>query len=355
MNSRYLAPATIADGPSAVGHYSQATNWTDNESQLMVLVLSNRFTRELNIDGMDIMDVRLSQEAIMAGTLMRALRGVVQQKGPTSANQSMLDQIRELQRENARLKSGNRSAKACPPSYRRPKAKPIAELSTAPVRSLEDCWVPRNDSGVTHDDPDELATLPGSPDITGFSEEAQDDDAQDYADPLETVDSFRPQTENPILDECKLDNFKATTINSWIASKVGKEHMNRVRNAADELSAALSRISPGSRPALDAIAVSWGLPVSAAAKVGEKSLSLLIAACYVIGECGVCHMWDQALRLNFTLGQPQTRSTEENCLVGESDFYCGIGVVLRQVSDTVDRLAAEYPLAVRASGHVFAA
>ena len=37
MNSRYLAPATIADGPSAVGHYSQATNWTDNESQLMVL------------------------------------------------------------------------------------------------------------------------------------------------------------------------------------------------------------------------------------------------------------------------------------------------------------------------------
>ena len=37
MNSRYLAPATLADGPSAVGHYSQATNWTDNESQLMVL------------------------------------------------------------------------------------------------------------------------------------------------------------------------------------------------------------------------------------------------------------------------------------------------------------------------------
>ena len=25
MNSRYLAPATLADGPSAVGHYSQAT------------------------------------------------------------------------------------------------------------------------------------------------------------------------------------------------------------------------------------------------------------------------------------------------------------------------------------------
>ena len=57
-----------------------------------------------------------------------------------------------------------------------------------------------------------------------------------------TVDSFRPQSENLILDEGKLDNFKATTINSWISSKVGKEHMNRDRNAADELSAALSRI-----------------------------------------------------------------------------------------------------------------
>ena len=37
ISSRYLAPATIADGPTAVGHYSQATNWTDNESQLQVL------------------------------------------------------------------------------------------------------------------------------------------------------------------------------------------------------------------------------------------------------------------------------------------------------------------------------
>ena len=241
--------------------------------------------------------------------LVEHLAKVVQQKGPTSANQSMLDQIRELKMENARLKSGNRSresrpsasarppseerrdpttpkpkptksasknsgsAKACPPSYRRPKAKPIAELPTAPVRSLEDCWVPRNDSGVTHDDPDELATLPGSPDITGFSEEAQDDDAQDYADPLETVDSFRPQNDNLILDECKLDNFKATTINNWIASKVGKEHMNRVRNAADELSAALSRISPGSRPALDMPSQFRGVSQSVQQRKLERNLS----------------------------------------------------------------------------------
>ena len=32
MNSCYLAPATLADGPGAVGHYSQATNWSDQGS-----------------------------------------------------------------------------------------------------------------------------------------------------------------------------------------------------------------------------------------------------------------------------------------------------------------------------------
>ena len=32
MNSCYLAPATLVDGAGAVGHYSQATNWSDEGS-----------------------------------------------------------------------------------------------------------------------------------------------------------------------------------------------------------------------------------------------------------------------------------------------------------------------------------
>ena len=32
MISCYLAPAILADGPGAVGHYSQATNWSDQGS-----------------------------------------------------------------------------------------------------------------------------------------------------------------------------------------------------------------------------------------------------------------------------------------------------------------------------------
>ena len=149
-------------------------------------MISNKFTRDLQIDGMDIFDVRLAQvmpgglnnwglrslangrhtvwesfksrqEAIAAGTLMRSLRGdnsaqstgadlnatltymtknmfpgqdpylwdnrynaikeltkelakVVVRKGPVAANQSMLQQIQELQRENARLKSARSGA-----------------------------------------------------------------------------------------------------------------------------------------------------------------------------------------------------------------------------------------------------
>ena len=37
LNSRYLAPATLADGPGAVGRDSQATNWGDDASQLLML------------------------------------------------------------------------------------------------------------------------------------------------------------------------------------------------------------------------------------------------------------------------------------------------------------------------------
>ena len=35
--SRFLAPATIADGPEAVGHYSQATPWNDDTSFIQTL------------------------------------------------------------------------------------------------------------------------------------------------------------------------------------------------------------------------------------------------------------------------------------------------------------------------------
>ena len=54
--------------------------------------------------------------------------------------------------------------------------------------------------------------------------------------------------------------------------------------ASDELLAAIGRLPPGNRPAIDAIAVGWGLPVTAAAKLGECSLCNLIATCYVLGQ-----------------------------------------------------------------------
>ena len=37
LTSRYLAPASVADGMEAVGHYCQATPWPDNASQLQAL------------------------------------------------------------------------------------------------------------------------------------------------------------------------------------------------------------------------------------------------------------------------------------------------------------------------------
>ena len=369
-------------------------------------VVSNKFTRDLQIDGMDVFDIRLAQvmtggltnwglrslangrhtvwesfksrqEAITAGTLMRALRGenstrhsgadlnatlthmtksmfpgqdpylwdnryaaikeltkelakTVAQKGPSAANQSMLQQIQELQRKNARLKSeksqGSRSVipaspahtpppkgtrtpkgsaasgltprtnqasqasggRPTPPSYRRPKDRQnSAEVTDGPVRSLEDFWTARPADAVPedfelneeHEGNDDLATLAGSPEFR-----PEDDEEAEPVDPLDTVQQFERTTQTRFLEECKLDNYKVNTINNWVSQKVGKEKMAQVRLAGSELAAAIERLRTGNRPAVDAIAVQWGLPVSAAAKLNKRSLYQLIATCYVLGQ-----------------------------------------------------------------------
>ena len=101
---------------------------------------------------------------------------------------------------------------------------------------------------------------------------------------METVQTFERTNQELFLDECKVDNYQMATINAWISHRVGKEKMPKVRTASDELLAALGRVPPGNRPAIDAIAVGWGLPVTAAAKIGERSLCNLIATGYVLGQ-----------------------------------------------------------------------
>ena len=99
-----------------------------------------------------------------------------------------------------------------------------------------------------------------------------------------TVQTFERTDQAVFLDECKVDNYKLATINAWISHRVGKEKMPKVRTASDELLAAIGRLPPGNRPAIDAIAVGWGLSVTAAAKIGERSLCNLMATCYVLGQ-----------------------------------------------------------------------
>ena len=167
-----------------------------------------------------------------------------------------------------------------------------SEVPDTMIRSLEDCWHPRNPVEAGSDQEQEHEQEP-------VQEEARDDEAtivpspdfsptgvldHDFADPLETVQTFERTDQAPFLEECKVDNYKMATINTWISHRVGKEKMPKVRNASDELLAAIGRVPPGNRPAIDAIAVGWGLPVTAAAKIGERSLCNLIATCYVLGQ-----------------------------------------------------------------------
>ncbi|CAE7209145.1 unnamed protein product [Symbiodinium sp. KB8] len=206
--------------------------------------------------------------------LAKELAKTVAQKGPSAANQSMLQQIQELQRENARLKSeksqGSRSVipaspahtpppkgvrtpkgsaasgltprtnqgsqasggQPTPPSYRRPKDRQnSAEATDGPVRSLEDFWTARSAEAVPeefelneeHEGNDDLATLAGSPEFR-----PEDDEEAEPVDPLDTVQQFERTTQTRFLEECKLDNYRVNTVNNWVSQKVGKEKMAQV-------------------------------------------------------------------------------------------------------------------------------
>ena len=385
-------------------------------------VLSNRYTRELQIDGADIMDVRLSQvttngpnnwglrslawgrqtvweafrsrqEAVFAGTLVCHLRGdskeagpssqapdlnavltemtkvanpgqdpynwdnryasikslcaelaqLISQKGPQQANQHLLDKVRELQQENARLKSSSaatmdasarpspaqsslpvtrrrgtnpnpsRPASARPPhsGKRTPSTGGIGHSQAPPARRgrtakedlrdfgedgpeivptdpEDEAPVKSGASGATrrvstpspnHDDEDDQTVL-------GGQSEAEEEDLRDSgpAPAQDTVQQFQRADNPAFLSECIPDNMNFATINRWISSQVGKENMTKVQAAADELQAALQRLNPGERPAVDAMTVAWGLQVSIASKLPEKALIKLLATCHHLAQ-----------------------------------------------------------------------
>eukprot|EP00439_Symbiodinium_sp_Y106_P052552 s1449_g7.t1 len=204
--------------------------------------------------------------------LTKELAQVVIQKGPVAANQSMMQQIQELQRENARLKSArvqspapktpvhtrtpppknsrppksaalpksNATTKSAgvhptPPSYRRPKDRQNPpEVPDTLVRSLEDCWCARNpdETGADQEQVHEHepvqepagddATVAPSPDFS-----PTDWADQDFADPLETVQTFGRTDQAPFLEEFQVDNYKMATINSWVSNRVGKVKMTK--------------------------------------------------------------------------------------------------------------------------------
>ena len=207
--------------------------------------------------------------AIKELTKELAAAKVVVQKGPVAANQSMMQQIQELQRENARLKSARPGAPSSatstapripvhtpPPKSNRPPKSTVTPKAARPiqrhhltadstVRSLEDCWhshrMDEAGSDQEHEPAqdeakDDDATIVPSPD---FSPTGVQD--QHFADPLETVQTFERTDQVPFLDECKVDNYKLATINAWISYRVGKEKMPKVRTASDELLAAIGR------------------------------------------------------------------------------------------------------------------
>ena len=130
-----------------------------------------------------------------------------------------------------------------------------------------------------HDDEDDETVL-------GGRSEAEEEDLRDSgpAPAQDTVQQFQRADNPAFLSECNPDNMNFATINRWISSQVGKENMTKVQAAADELQAALQRLNPGERPAVDAMTVAWGLRVSIASKLPEKALIKLLATCHHLAQ-----------------------------------------------------------------------
>ncbi|CAE7798947.1 unnamed protein product, partial [Symbiodinium necroappetens] len=275
-------------------------------------VVSNKFTRDLQIDGMDIFDIRLAQ--VMTGgensthysgadlnsTLTHMTKNMFPGQDPYLWD-NRYTAIKELAKELAKVvaQKGSRSVIPASPAH----TPPPKGATEGPVRSLEDFWNARPTDAVPedfemadeHEGNDDLATLAGSPEFR-----PEDYDEADPVEPLDTVQQFERTTQARFLEECKLDNFKVNTINNWVSQRVGKDKMAQVRLAGSELAAAIERLPAGNRPAVDAIAVQWGLPVNAAAKINERSLYQLIATRYVLGNFyqGICVVLHQVYRSN---------------------------------------------------------
>ncbi|CAE7638677.1 unnamed protein product [Symbiodinium necroappetens] len=245
MDSCYLAPATIADGAGAVGHYSQASPWGDSESLKQVfdrVVQSGKWQCPVMVHGFvmtpsghHVMESGGGAEAQQACMIHAAvhfkrdkkwllhsdlttvtsfviavkkqfqplrdhLGRPIFQLGPTHAD-TVKQQVvsnkftRDLQIDGmdifdirlAQVMTGGQDPYLWDNRYTA--IKELAKATEGPVRSLEDFWNAR---------------------------------------PTDAVPEFERTTQARFLEECKLDNYKVNTINNWVSQKVGKDKMAQV-------------------------------------------------------------------------------------------------------------------------------
>ena len=112
---------------------------------------------------------------------------------------------------------------------------------------------------------------PGMDDPNGpFNKESGPVAAEDtYKQYLPTPDSVR------YLESCNLQATSICSVNSWLASTaLGKGKNKVIDTAVDEFVAACAKLDDGKKKPVGRIAVDWGLSVTLAAKLNEKSRSV---------------------------------------------------------------------------------
>jgi hypothetical protein len=180
----------------------------------------------------------------VAESIVDHLRGIIPS---SSTDPSILQRLKELEEENARLRTSR--------SHTSPKAPPLPIHSSPIARAL------RADSGK------------GSTRESIASE-----------DPATVVQKVTCAGRNRVLATQCPKGHKGADVTAWIAKPPVGKHKKQIETLSKELLSFISKLPAAEQPNLSDLAAEWGLTTSTATKMDRNQLARVITAAHCLSE-----------------------------------------------------------------------
>ena len=201
-------------------------------------------------------------------------------KAPVQANQTLLTRLQQLESENARWKGQASGSSRQAPKTSQAGAK-TSQRKGGPKQVVAPVTTPPPEDAPEEGSQEDARTADfGTPPHLQDIFPPSDEEIEPDSGPIAADDTYEQYLPKPgvtlFLESCSLDSHTLRGVNSWLASTaLGKGKNKAIDTAASEFVAACSKLD-------DDGAVEWGLAVSVAAKLNEKSLIRLIAGAHLL-------------------------------------------------------------------------